>query len=564
MAIQEVQKTVKQHAVPQNIMDVEFKLIGDLTMRQFTYLLVFGLIAYIVYISMVGVFKWPITMFFVLFGLALAFVPIQERGMDEWFVNFFKAVYEPTQRVWKKESILPPAFTYQNLAVVKQELITLAPTSSRRKLEEYLEIQQKAQVEDKLDIPEKEYILKVRQAFLPVATAVEVEEEEYGTQEYEAFEPYQPVFEKTPAGEEGKPLTPAPPKPQAREEKAEKKEERKETPQIRKAPTAVPSAPSPAPQPEVRPTPKRPRPKPAAMPQIKTTPIPDTFTFSSMTPDRHIGRRFTSMLPSEGQLILPVRGEKVLATSEELNIQKDIDEKTDQLKQLLEQIKSDKDLGKEVAQKIAQKVEQQPTQAVVEQQTPAATGGEITEAQDVVKRVKEENERLSNEIQKLKKDIEKSEDSESEKSKKRALVEELEKEKDKANTDYTALQKQVFELQRRLKEKQAPPQDTGPKKPTFAKMQPITNEPNIVSGVVKGQDGEGIPGIVLLIKNHKGEAVRALKTNTLGQFSISTSLVNGMYTLEIGSPVEGLGFDIITVEVKGDVLPPIELIGREL
>lgn len=549
MAIQEAQKTHKQHAVPQNIMDVEFKLIGDLTMRQFTYLLVFGVIAYIVYISMVGVFKWPLTLFFVVFGLALAFVPIQERGMDEWFVNFFRSVYSPTQRVWKKEPILPPAFTYQNLAVVKQELITLAPTSSRRKLEEYLELQQKTAVEDKLDIPEKEYILKVRQAFAPVTAEVEVEEAEGAPQEYETFEPYKPF--RGPQPSEGEPEEEA-----KEEEKVEKKpeEEKRPAPTPETQPEAGPPKPKPEkpvppkPKPEVRARPKRPKPKPRPA-RIKTG-MPEDMTFTPMTPDRHIGRRFTSMLPSEGQLILPVRGEKVIATSEEVNIQKDIDEKTDQLRQLLDQIKSDKDLGQAAVQKAGEK--EQPSE-----------GQELSEAQDVVKKVKEENERLSNEIQKLKTDIEKSQESEEEKNKKRKLVEELEKEKNKASTDYSTLQKQVYELQKRLEEKQQP-KDTGPKKPTYAKMQPITNDPNIVSGVIKNQDGEAIPGVVLLIKNHKGEAVRALKTNTLGQFSISTPLVNGMYTLEVGSPVEGVAFDIITVEVKGEVIPPIEMIGRDI
>ncbi len=95
-------------------------------------------------------------------------------------------------------------------------------------------------------------------------------------------------------------------------------------------------------------------------------------------------------------------------------------------------------------------------------------------------------------------------------------------------------------------------------------MEPITSEPNIVSGVIKNSENEAITGAVLLVKNSKGEAVRALKTNALGQFSISTPLMNGMYTLEVGSAVEDTTFDIITIEVKGEVLPPIELIGREV
>ena len=91
--------------------------------------------------------------------------------MDEWVVNFFKSVYSPTQMIWQKAPVLPSAFTYESLDVVRQELITLAPTSSRRKLEEYLNYKGVQQEVDLLDIPESEYILKVRNAFAGSASA---------------------------------------------------------------------------------------------------------------------------------------------------------------------------------------------------------------------------------------------------------------------------------------------------------------------------------------------------------------------------------------------------------
>jgi len=67
MGIQEVQLTNKQHAVPQNIMDVEFKLIGDLTMRQFAYLIIFGGLAWTCFSVMKGAFRIPFTGFFAVF-----------------------------------------------------------------------------------------------------------------------------------------------------------------------------------------------------------------------------------------------------------------------------------------------------------------------------------------------------------------------------------------------------------------------------------------------------------------------------------------------------------------
>ena len=101
MPIKDMPLSNKQHAVPQNIMDVEFKLIGDLTMRQFAYLFVFGAIAWGAFLFLQGIFKWPAVIVSTLLGLGLAFVPVEDRGLDQWIINFFKAVYSPTQKVWR-------------------------------------------------------------------------------------------------------------------------------------------------------------------------------------------------------------------------------------------------------------------------------------------------------------------------------------------------------------------------------------------------------------------------------------------------------------------------------
>ena len=569
MAIQDQRQSRSQHAVPQNIMDVEFKLIGDLTMRQFTYLMVFGGSAYLSYIGLAGFFKWPVTIAAVLLGLALAFVPIQERGMDEWVVNFVKSVYSPTQMIWKKGVALPSAFTYQNLAVVHQELITLAPTSSRRKLEEYLEVQQRSQNRDPLDVPEMDYIMKVRKAFATTTTQAPAEEVQTYSPQFEASQefqqpaqpaqPAQPVQPAQPAPpekpEQSQPTPAAPEQPKEQEQKPEPAKPEERAPGQPPAPKVQP-APPPADAKAKQPEPQKPqaeKPKivakvpPVKKPGAQKRPkLPQKFMASPLTPDQHVGRKFTRMLPSEGQLVLPVRGEKVLQTSEDQVLQKDIDEKAEQLNKLLNQIKGDSALQSVIAEP-----EKAPENEV-----------KIDEAANVVQQVKEENEKLSSEIQKLKSSLQQSQDSDEEKQKKMEAINKLEEEQKKANSDYSALQQQVHDLQERLKKKEEPKEE-GPKQPKFAKMAPITQDPNIVSGVLRNKDGEGIPGMVMLIKNSKGESVRALKTNSIGQFSISTPLVKGMYTLEVGSQIEGSAFDIITVEIKGEVLPPIEVIGRE-
>lgn len=103
--------SMEQHPVPQNISGFQFKLIGDITLKQFSYLAGGVILAYIITkITFVpGIFRYPLAIFTALLGVGLAFVPIEERPLDRWLGAFFKSVYLPTQYVWKKQNPIPEA-----------------------------------------------------------------------------------------------------------------------------------------------------------------------------------------------------------------------------------------------------------------------------------------------------------------------------------------------------------------------------------------------------------------------------------------------------------------------
>ncbi|MFC1622326.1 carboxypeptidase regulatory-like domain-containing protein [Patescibacteria group bacterium] len=557
MPIQEIQ-TNKQHAVPQNIMDVEFKLIGDLTMRQFVYLFVFFGLAYLFSITMVGLFRWPLVIFSSLLGLALAFLPIKERGLDEWIINFFKSVYSPAQRVWKKEAILPSVFSYQNIALVNQELITLAPTSSRRKLEEYLERQGKEQEVDELDIPEAEYIMKVREAYAdyvppaPVAAPTVTVVEELAPMPIE-----EPVVEPKPPLEKPQPVEPQPPKPEPKPKPEISPEDT-----MQKIPTAKPE------QSVVQPEKKRlePKPRPKKVRIIKRQPKVrkhiGEIPLIPMTPDMHSGRKFTNLLPSEGQLILPIRGERVIKTTEEQEIDKELEEKTKQLQKLLDNIKR-KGYKPKVEAVPAAKVSTGP-----EPLTPAdVTINEEIRGEEAAAKIQVENQRLIKEIDKVKRQLSQIQSeggptSPEDTKEKEVLLEKLKEKQRQASSDYAGLQKQILELQSRLKAK-SPDIRARVIEAANTETKQLTNVPNVISGIVTDANGGTLPGVTLLVKNHKGEPVRALKTNFLGEFIVTTPLPNGTYTLEVsGSTVGSQTFDIISVEVKGILIPTIKVTGR--
>jgi hypothetical protein len=85
----------------------------------------------------------------------------------------------------------------------------------------------------------------------------------------------------------------------------------------------------------------------------------------------------------------------------------------------------------------------------------------------------------------------------------------------------------------------------------------ITDTPNVINGVVADQQGELLEEAILVIKDSESTPVRALKTNKLGQFTISTPLRNGTYSIEVEK--EGYTFEPIYQEVTGTILPPREI-----
>ena len=102
---------MEQHPIPQNISSYQFRLVGDMTLKQFFQLaggLVIGLIFYSS--PLLPIIKWPFTIASGLLGVLLAFVPLEERPLEKWIFAFFKAIYAPTEFSWKRTSTSPKFF----------------------------------------------------------------------------------------------------------------------------------------------------------------------------------------------------------------------------------------------------------------------------------------------------------------------------------------------------------------------------------------------------------------------------------------------------------------------
>ncbi|PIY79465.1 MAG: hypothetical protein COY81_02455 [Candidatus Pacebacteria bacterium CG_4_10_14_0_8_um_filter_43_12] len=82
-------------------------------------------------------------------------------------------------------------------------------------------------------------------------------------------------------------------------------------------------------------------------------------------------------------------------------------------------------------------------------------------------------------------------------------------------------------------------------------------EPNRVVGMVLTKDNQILANAIVEISTEKGSVVRAVKTNPLGQFSITTPLRPGQYLVEVQK--DGFVFEPIQITLKDSIVDPLEI-----
>lgn len=87
-----------------------------------------------------------------------------------------------------------------------------------------------------------------------------------------------------------------------------------------------------------------------------------------------------------------------------------------------------------------------------------------------------------------------------------------------------------------------------PQKPTV---------PNKLVGMVLSNNTELIPEAIVEISTENGDVVRAVKTNALGQFFITTPLKPGKYV--ISAQKNGYTFEPMGIELKNKIVDPVEI-----
>jgi len=126
---------MESHPIPQQISSYQFRLVGDMTLKQFFQLGGGALFAILFYAShLIPIVKWPLVIFSFALGAALAFLPFEERPLSRWIVAFFRSVYSPTIFNWKKTETL--ALFFQPEPALQTAPAPVAPAAAPNKLEQ--------------------------------------------------------------------------------------------------------------------------------------------------------------------------------------------------------------------------------------------------------------------------------------------------------------------------------------------------------------------------------------------------------------------------------------------
>lgn len=106
----------------------------------------------------------------------------------------------------------------------------------------------------------------------------------------------------------------------------------------------------------------------------------------------------------------------------------------------------------------------------------------------------------------------------------------------------------------------APTAPTATTQATFNTQLPFPSKPTIPNklvGMVLSNTNELIDGAIVEIHTKDGLVARAVRTNALGQFFVSTPLDKGTYMITVEKT--GRQFEPITIELKGKIVEPLEI-----
>ena len=142
---------MENHPIPQDVTGFKFKLIGSVTVKQFLYLLGFGILATICFVLGISPFiKYPLMALFAGIGVGLAFVPIEGRPMDTMISNFAKTIPAENRFIFRKRGVNLAQFEFFKITVAPKLTSAGAPQPTQRKIDDDSHDEKKAMLVSRL------------------------------------------------------------------------------------------------------------------------------------------------------------------------------------------------------------------------------------------------------------------------------------------------------------------------------------------------------------------------------------------------------------------------------
>jgi len=505
---------MEQHPVPSHIASFEFKLFGNLTIRQFVTLAIPASVGALIFFSgLPDLIRFPLSGLFVGFGLLIALVPFGGRPFTKWIVAFIKAILSPTQRIWIKEAKIPEyLLVITNPQPAPAQDVQNIDEKSKEKLEAYLASLPKNKEATPLDVSEQialenlhlDWHGKAAEGKMPAAIVWPSDSDI--SPNHGAFADSLPQISQY----------------------ADIELPKKARTSYQKKPGLLPRINSHA-KPyvlggiEARLRGKAPA-IPVGLPKdanirpkshlASETNFATENIIPIVTPDMHIKllhgigkirvRKLHFAPPSGFDLSkLPIRGERQFDISRELknrfHLSRDVLYQNPQVvlpkDQEKVQIKTQKAVSDTIHTRDSNPRRIYHESGVVQTNTFEPGKQPVPQKRDIGDSL------LSTSFQKTSRE-------------------------------------QTISAQ-------------------MAQMVPLTNKPNVISGIVLSSQNTPLEGAILIIRNETGVPVRALKSNRLGQFLSATSLPKGSYQIEIDAESED--FEPVALALNNDVLKPIEI-----
>ncbi|MBU2595562.1 PrgI family protein [Patescibacteria group bacterium] len=129
-----------QYKVPQKI-DLEDKIIGPLTLKQFIYLLGGGMLDYVIFTAAQSAFwGWLLIFMVSLLALAFAFVQVEEQPFSYLMTSFLSYFLRPKIRLWDKRSKIKRTIEFKNKKIEKPSPAIKNPAEVKSSLEELAQV----------------------------------------------------------------------------------------------------------------------------------------------------------------------------------------------------------------------------------------------------------------------------------------------------------------------------------------------------------------------------------------------------------------------------------------